>query len=351
MTALERIIREIIEGEGPIRLDRYMGLCLGHPVHGYYNARQPFGEDGDFITAPEISQVFGELIGIWCANAWAAMGEPSSFNLIELGPGRGTLMNDMLRAARIVPGFLAAVKPRLVESSPRLRALQKQAVKAEATWHARLATVPEGPMLLVANEFFDALPIRQFECRKGRWHERCVGIEAGTLAIGLADAEGMDAPANDGDVIEIAMSRNDVASEIGARLKRWPGAALVIDYGHLVSQPGDTLQALQNHNYVPITQAPGECDLTSHVDFEALANALDQGGGIAWPPLTQGAFLMAMGLEARTAALSARADKRMVDALQRAMTRLADESQMGNLFKVLAATSPGLAMPYPFGTP
>lgn len=352
MTPLERTIREMIAADGPMRLDRYMALCLGHPVHGYYMARETFGEEGDFITAPEISQVFGELIGIWCVAAWQAMGAPALFNLIELGPGRGGLMSDILRAAKAVPGFLAAAKIHLVEMSPRLRRIQHETIAGEATWYATLSTVPEGPMVLVANEFFDAIPIRQFERRDGRWLERSVGLAGESLVIGLTDAETaacQGAPGKDGDVLEFAPARTAIAGEIGARVARHSGAALIIDYGHLVSAPGDTLQALRNHRHVPIMETPGECDLTSHVDFEVLTNALRQGGAAVWPAITQRAFLLAMGIEPRTAALAGRADARMADMFQRAMARLVDESQMGDLFKVVAATSPEVATPYPFG--
>jgi len=354
MTPLEGIIREIIVTEGPMRLDRYMALCLGHPEYGYYMARDAFGEEGDFITAPEISQAFGELIGIWCAAAWQAMGAPVSFNLVELGPGRGILMSDLLRAAKVMPGFSAAANLHLVETSPRLREIQKRRIGAGAKWHDTLATVAEGPMVLVANEFFDAIPIRQFERHEGRWRERCVGLVGESLTIGLTEAEsvaGQGAPGKDGETIEFALARSDIAGEIGARLARHPGASLIIDYGHFISAPGDTLQAVRKHEHVPITAAPGECDLTSHVDFEGLAKALRKGGAATWPGITQRMFLLAMGLEARTAALSGLADERMAGMLQRAMARLVDESQMGHLFKVLAATSPGLAMPYPFGQP
>jgi NADH dehydrogenase [ubiquinone] 1 alpha subcomplex assembly factor 7 len=350
VTPLERLIRQEIAAEGPMRLDRYMGLCLGHPVHGYYMARQPFGEDGDFITAPEISQAFGELIGVWCVTAWAAMGTPAAFNLVELGPGRGTLMADILRAAKVVPGFPAAARVHLVETSVRLRDIQKQTIKSQVTWHDGLATIAEGPMVLVANEFFDAIPIRQFERRDGRWHERVIGMAADGLAAGLVPAE-IGREGHDGDIIEFAPARNDIAGEIGARLSRQAGAALIIDYGHPTSAPGDTLQAMRQHRAVAVTESPGHCDLTSHVDFETLAKAMQQGGAIPWPGLTLRTFLLAMGLEARTAALSAKADAPTREVLQRATTRLADEAEMGNLFKVLAATSPGLAAPYPFGGP
>jgi len=335
-----------------MRLDRYMNLCLQHPEHGYYMSGEAFGEGGDFITAPEISQVFGELIGIWCAAAWQAMGAPASFNLVELGPGKGTLMADILRAARVMPGFLAAANVQLVETSARLRDIQKEAIAVETSWHDSLGTVPEGSMVLVANEFFDAIPIRQFERREGRWRERCVGLDGEKLAIGLTEAEaaaGQGGPGEEGHILEFAPARAGIATEIGERLMRNPGAALIVDYGHLVSAPGDTLQAVRNHNHEPIAAAPGQCDLTSHVDFEALAKAVRQAGATVWPTITQRAFLLAMGVEARTAALSARADPGKADMLQRAMTRLVDRAHMGHLFKVMAVTSPGLAKPYPFG--
>ena len=352
MTPLEQLLREMIETEGPLRLDRYMSLCLGHPAHGYYIAREPFGSSGDFITAPEISQMFGELIGIWCAAAWAAVGKPAQFQLVELGPGRGTLMADILRASKVMPGFLAAAGLHLVETSPRLRALQKQAIGQPVIWHDTLASVPEGPMILVANEFFDAIPIRQFERRAGRWFERVVGLAGGRLALGLSESEaaqGQGALGSDGDIVEFAPERSAIAGEIGGRLARQPGAALIVDYGHLASAPGDTLQALRKHQFVPVTQSPGESDITSHVDFEALAKALQADGAVAWPALTQRIFLLAMGLDARTAALAGKAGAKEAETLRRAATRLAEETQMGNLFKVLAATSPGLATPYPFG--
>jgi SAM-dependent MidA family methyltransferase len=346
---LERLIRDLIAQEGPLRIDRYMALCLGHPQLGYYMARDPFGERGDFITAPEVSQVFGELIGIWAVAAWEAMARPSPVNLVELGPGRGTLMEDMLRTAnKAAPAFAAALRVHLVETSPALRGRQREKLGSEICWHDRLEDVPEGPMILIANEFFDAIPIRQFEKREGRWRERVVGLSESRLAVGL----GADVPGGqgqDGDVVEFAPARAEVARHIGQRLASTSGAALIIDYGHLASAPGDTMQAMRAHRFVPVTEAPGEADLTSHVDFEALGKALRDGGAAVFPAITQRAFLMAMGLEARFQQLSARAEPATRATLARQMARLADEDQMGKLFKVMAATSPGLATPYPFG--
>jgi NADH dehydrogenase [ubiquinone] 1 alpha subcomplex assembly factor 7 len=268
---------------------------------------------------------------------------------VELGPGRGTLMADMLRTARkAAPAFAASASVHMVETSPVLRQRQSDALGGQARWHDSLEQVPEAPMILVANEFFDALPIRQFERRQGQWHERVVGLADGGLVMGLSPVD-LGPLGRDVDVIESAPVRNQVAEHIGSRLAREPGAALIVDYGHLVSAPGDTLQAMRGHAFVPLTEAPGDCDLTSHVDFEALAKGFRAGGATVWPAITQRAFLLAMGLEQRMQRLASGADPGMRALLERQMRRLAAEDQMGNLFKVLAATSPGLATPYPFG--
>lgn len=353
MTPLERLIRAEIAARGPMPIDRYMDLCLGHPAHGYYMAREPFGEGGDFITAPEISQVFGELVAVWCIGQWQAMGEPSAFSLIELGPGRGTLMADLLRAGAVSPSFRQAARVHLVETSPRLEALQRERIGDNANWHRALDTVPEGPFVLVANEFFDALPIRQFAWQEGSWRERAIGLADGRLVIVTiaASAGALAAPGRMSDIVETSPARSGVARAIGERLARQKGAALIVDYGHLVPAPGDTLQALRRHRFAAVTEDPGQCDITSHVDFAALAEALEEGGGRSWPALAQGDFLRAMGLEARFAALTTGADHDTAAMLGRARARLADRDEMGNLFKILAATSPELPPPYPFGAP
>lgn len=348
MTPLERLICDLIATDGPMRLDRYMGLCLNHPQHGYYVTRDPLGDQGDFITAPEVSQVFGELIGIWAAGMWVAMDKPPRVNLIELGPGRGTLMVDVLRTVRkVAPGLADAARLHLVETSPVLRARQRSVLTSGANWHMTLEEVPKGPMILLANEFFDAIPIRQYEMRGGLWHERMVGLENGHLAWGLSGP--VTGPAGrEGDVVEVAPAREAIARHIGERLARDAGAALIIDYGHLTSAPGNTLQAMRNHGFTDVIGKPGECDLTSHVDFQELGYALQEGGGVVHPAMTQRAFLLAMGLEPRIEQLVASAAPELQDILRRQKARLADDDQMGNLFKVLAATSPGFATPYPF---
>lgn len=349
MTPLERLIAELIAAEGPMRIDRFMALCLGHPQHGYYITRDPLGERGDFVTAPEVSQTFGELVGVWAVGAWAAMGQPAAFSLVELGPGRGTLMADVLRTVRkAAPAVAAAARVHLVETSPVLRARQRAALGEAITWHDRLEDVPAGPMILLANEFFDAIPIRQFERRDGVWRERVIGLADGLLSIGVGGIV-PGSMGRDGDVMEFAPARDEIARHIGARLAAHRGAALLVDYGHLHTAPGDTLQAMRAHRFVPVTEAPGEADLTSHVDFEKLAVALCEGGAVAHPGMTQRDFLLGMGLEQRIAQLAARADDATRATLGRQMARLADEAQMGNLFKLLCATSPGIATPYPFG--
>ncbi|WP_206530165.1 class I SAM-dependent methyltransferase [Nordella sp. HKS 07] len=350
-TPLETLIIAMIREDGPMPLDRYMALCLGHPVHGYYMSRDPFGPEGDFITAPEISQIFGELIGIWAAAAFQALGAPAAFHLVELGPGRGTLMSDILRSSHVMPGFRDAARIHLVETSPALRKQQADRLGTGVIWHESIATLPEGPAIVIANEFFDALPIRQFEARDRQWMERRVGLGAdGGMVVGLAAQQLDRPPAADGTILEMGSSRDDIARELGARFVAGPGAALIIDYGHVASGFGDTLQAVRRHKFCSILDRPGEADLTSHVDFESLRNALAQGGAVTHGPITQRQFLLSMGLEARASLLSQRAKLNERKVIGRAVERLAGDNQMGNLFKVMAATSPGLSTPYPFGS-
>jgi NADH dehydrogenase [ubiquinone] 1 alpha subcomplex assembly factor 7 len=352
---LERELVRMIETMGPMPLDRFMALCLGHPLHGYYMSRDPFGRTGDFTTAPEISQMFGEIIGIWCMQCFDLIGRPHAFDLIELGPGRGTLMMDLLRAVRAMPEFLAHLTLRLVETSPSLRALQQQTLQSlsvPVTWHETLDDIPQGPSLIVANEFFDALPLRQFQRLRHGWAERVVGLVDGKLQIGLVQhafsAPPWAAAAKEGEVVEIRPSVEPWAFAIAERLSAQPGAVLIIDYGHLVSALGDTLQAVRRHQPVAILDRPGESDLTAHVDFEALAYALRSAGASTCAPLTQRAFLMDMGLELRLSRLSRNATEAQKRDLVLAAERLAGPAQMGHLFKALAATSPGLPCPHPF---
>lgn len=295
----------------------------------YYATRDPFGAAGDFVTAPEVSQMFGELIGLWCVEVWRAMGAPRPLRLVELGPGRGTLMSDALRAAGLAPDFLAAADVWLVETSPVLRAAQARAVP-RAGFREAFAETPDGPLLLVANEFFDALPVRQFVRQGQGWIERRVGLD-GDRFIFLGA----------GEVAEAAPARDAAMAEIARRVAAFGGAALAIDYGYLESAPGDTLQAVREHRFAPPLEAPGEADLTAHVDFAALARAARAEGAAVHGPVEQGDFLRALGVEARAAALRPRGGA----AVDAALRRLTAPDAMGSLFKVIAVTHPDLAPP------
>ncbi len=356
-SALEAEIRDEILREGPIPVARYMALCLGHPRHGYYVARDPFGAAGDFTTAPEISQMFGELLGLWAVAAWQAMGAPTPFRLIELGPGRGTLMADALRAASLVPAFREAAAVHLVETSPALRARQRETLRglADPVWHDALATVPPGAFVLLANEFLDALPIHQAVKAEDGWYERVVGLdERGRLAFGLAPMPLADFATRLPPDLESAPLgavfewRSDtLIAELGERMLAHPGAALFIDYGHGRSGFGDTLQAVRRHGFADPLQAPGEADLTAHVDFAALVRVAARAGVTVHGPAGQGAFLKRLGIEARAAKLRASATPPQRDAIDAALARLTGSgpSEMGALFKALALTSPGLPAP------
>jgi NADH dehydrogenase [ubiquinone] 1 alpha subcomplex assembly factor 7 len=344
MTKLEEIIAAMIEAEGPMPLDRYMALCLGHPQFGYYMTRDPFGASGDFTTAPEISQVFGELIGVWLLNSWAALGSPKKFALVELGPGRGTLMADILRAVKAVPEFAKAAEVHLVETSPVLRALQGEKL-GEVMWHDTVESLPAMPCFIIANEFFDALPIQQFENRAGRWFQRCIGYGEGKLKMGLVPAAAM---LGDEGLHELSPVSKAIAGDLGSHIAKHGGVALVIDYGHLKTAVGDTLQAMRNHAFVSVLEEPGEADITAHVDFEALAKSFISGGADLLPMLTQGQFLKAMGLDLRTEKLAAKLSGRPAEDFIAASRRLADTDQMGNLFKVMAVAQKIRKPIYPF---
>jgi NADH dehydrogenase [ubiquinone] 1 alpha subcomplex assembly factor 7 len=344
MTALQTIITRMIASDGPMSLDRYMALCLGHPEHGYYMTRDPLGAAGDFTTSPEISQVFGELIGVWVAQAWQQMGSPRHLALVELGPGRGTLMMDVLRVLQKVPACAKAAEVHLVETSPVLRGAQLERVP-NATWHSSVASLPGLPTILLANEFFDALPIRQFERVQGQVFERVVGED---LTVGLVPST-QRLPFQGDGVFEDSRIRDAVALQLGDHLCKLSGAALIIDYGHLRSAAGDTLQAMKAHQFCNITDWPGEADLTSHVDFEALGRGFEKGGAKVAGAMTQAQFLNAMGLQARTHVLAASQTGEKKRDIIAASERLANVAEMGDLFKMMAVTGGLQAAPYPFG--
>jgi len=360
MNAFEKEIRAIIEAEGPIPVSRYMALCLSDPRHGYYTTRDPLGAAGDFTTAPEISQMFGELIGLWCVEVWCAMGAPANFCLAELGPGRGTLMKDLLRAAKIVPDFLKAAEIHLVETSPVLAGRQKETLAssgAKISWHKHVVTLPEGPLIAIANEFVDALPIDQFVKTKDGWRERRVGIVSGKLAFGLhpAPVPGIDEslPARLRKAFEDSvLERRDLAPirEIGERMTKFGGAMLVVDYGHRRTTLAHTLQAVRAHEFADPLDLPGEADLTSLVDFEALAAIVKKCGAKSYGPIAQGVFLRRLGIEPRAQRLKQGKDAKTRSDIDAALARLIGEAprQMGELFKAFAFTHPKLPAPPAF---
>jgi SAM-dependent MidA family methyltransferase len=345
MRPLKDQVRDLIALEGPITVERYMDLCLRH----YYASRDPLGAAGDFTTAPEISQMFGELIGLWMLEVWHAMGRPDPCRLVELGPGRGTLMADLLRATKLLPDFQAAISVHLVETSPALRQRQQATLAASGlpiTWHDRLEDVPPGPILLVANEFFDALPLRQFVATERGWCERLVGLDADRLIFGLrAEPEpSLGNPLRLGDVLEWPVASVAVMRELSGRIARDTGAALIIDYGYWGPAFGDTLQALKAHAFADPLEEPGEADLTTHVDFQRLAAAASNAGVRVHGMGTQGEFLQALGIAARAASLQTRATPSQAADIDKALARLTERGPkaMGELFKVLAVTHQGL---------
>jgi SAM-dependent MidA family methyltransferase len=341
---LGKILRAKIETGGPIPVADFMDLALSHPQHGYYRRADPLGRGGDFVTAPEISQMFGEIIGLWCSVVWHSMGEPDPVILCEFGPGRGTLMSDLLRAAAMDAPFRKAIRVHLVETSTPLRRRQQETLADERpTWHDEFATVPSGPLLAVANEFFDALPIRQFVRRAGIWRERMVTMAGDGFALADGPPVEIDAPpAEEGAMFEINEPARHLAGRIGARLAAEGGAALIIDYGHAISASGDTLQALRDHAPSDPLADPGEADLTAHLDFQALAAAAHPAR--AWGPATQGAFLRRLGIELRADRLM-RANPAKAQDVEAGCRRLIDTAAMGTLFKVQALTHPTLAAP------
>jgi SAM-dependent MidA family methyltransferase len=348
MTALGDLLIARIARTGPITLADYMADCLMHPVHGYYATRDPFGAAGDFTTAPEISQMFGELIGLALAQAWIDQGQPAQITLAELGPGRGTLMQDALRATRGVPGFHQALSVHLVETSPILRKAQSDRLP-DATWHDSIATLPDAPLYLIANEFFDALPIRQFmRCGDG-WREKMVGVTDGALAFGLSAAAPIAAvehrltDTTEGDLVEICPSLPAITETIGAQIENSGGCALIIDYGDWQSL-GDTLQALQSQSYSDPLATPGEADLTAHVDFAAIAAHAAPAKYTRLTP--QGVFLERLGITARAQALGAKLAGEARTAHIAAHRRLTHPAEMGDLFKVLGLY-PSTATPPP----
>ena len=357
MSALAEEIRERIRRDGPISIATYMELCLHHPEHGYYRRGQPIGAGGDFVTAPEVSQMFGELIGLWCAAVWQAMGEPQQVRLVELGPGRGTLLADALRAAGTMPAFCDAIDLHLVETNECLRAAQATLLAdAGPTWHERVETVPPGPALIVANEFFDALPIRQFERIDGTWQERVVALAPSSRALRFAAADSVPIEAGlgcapTGAIAERAPAREVLAAALAERVAADGGAALIVDYGYERTGLGDTLQAMRRHRRHDVLDDPGTADLTAHVDFSSLGAAVRQAGANVFGPVHQGDLLRALGIDARASRLRQSASAEQAAEIDAALRRLTGAHGMGALFKAMAFAHPALGAPPGFEPP
>jgi SAM-dependent MidA family methyltransferase len=336
----DRLAR-LIAANGPIPVSTFMAEANAH----YYGSRDPLGAAGDFTTAPEISQMFGELAGLWLSDLWDRAGRPAGAVYVELGPGRGTLAADALRAMRA-----AGLTPEVhfVEISPVLRAAQAERV-ADAIWHGDVATLPnDTPLLIVANEFFDALPVRQLVATRRGWHERLVAhTEAGFVPVPGPLITAPLAPAETGTVVETSPASLGIVRALSQRLVEQGGAALVVDYGHAESAAGETLQAVSGHAFADPWEAPGSCDLTAHVDFGALARAAAAEGVRVAGPRAQGEWLRAMGIDQRTAALSHTAPAR-AEEIAAARDRLVAPEQMGSLFKALALVAPAWSEPEGF---
>jgi NADH dehydrogenase [ubiquinone] 1 alpha subcomplex assembly factor 7 len=342
-----RLANRIARG-GPITIADYMAAALTDPVDGYYRRADPLGVGGDFTTAPEISQLFGELIGAWLIDCWIQAGRPPKVNLVELGPGRGTLMADALRIGGQMPDWLNAVELHLVEINPALRALQDKALsRYRPRWHDTLATVADGPVMLVANEFFDALPIRQLVFWDGTWRERLVdwsagagfhfAISPGQSSLALLVPAGL--PVEQGSLYELSPTVVAAATEIAQRIVAEGGAALIIDYGRGESALGESLQAVKAHRMVPVLEDPGNADLSAHVDFGVLRRIAREAGAQPTEPVPQGTFLKALGIEMRAERLKRGQGRDVATALDQAVERLTAPTAMGRLFKAMAITS------------
>ncbi|MFA3918996.1 class I SAM-dependent methyltransferase [Ruegeria hyattellae] len=339
--SLHDLLLERISQTGPLTVAEYMSDCLLHPEFGYYATRDPFGTKGDFTTAPEISQMFGELLGLSLAQVWMDQDRPDPFTLAELGPGRGTLMADLLRATAGVPGFHAAAQIVLVEASPTLRQMQNERLASvDPHWTNDIDALPKAPLFLIANEFFDALPIRQFLREASGWRERLIGAQDGVLAFGLGAAAPQPGLAHrlddtePGDLVELCDAARPVMTEVAERIAAHGGAALLVDYGDWRSL-GDTLQAVRRHRKADPLQGPGQADLTAHVDFDALAQVAAQ-AGCAYTRLTpQGVFLERLGITNRAQSLAKTLSGTELQSLISAHRRLTHPEEMGNLFKVL----------------
>ena len=340
---LKSIIVDKIDQDGPISIAEYMGLCLGHPEFGYYMTRDPFGAQGDFTTAPEISQMFGEMIGAWCMQVWHDMGEPKEFYLVEVGPGRGTLMQDIMRICHKNHSFMQAVRLNLIETSHKLRDVQKQTLSDyQVDWHSTLSDVQvNAPLIVLGNELLDALPVHQFVYHMDHWHERAIGLnDAGELII-VQTNPSFDprltidnTNLKDGDIVELCPIAQNIIKDVSDMIAEFGGAGLFIDYGYAHSATGDTVQAVKAHKFTDITSSPGECDITAHVNFERLSRVAVQSGVSVETIVTQRDFLRNLGIELRADMLKKQNPEKK-DEINSALNRMIGNEEMGSLFKVL----------------
>lgn len=352
---LQTEIKRLIKSSGPMPVWRYMELCLMHPQHGYYISRDPLGREGDFTTSPEVSQMFGELLGLWAAAVWRVIGSPELFHVIELGPGRGTMMSDALRALRVLPALYQTLSVHMVEINPVLREKQKALLTGlrNVHWHERFDEIPDGPCVIFANEYFDVLPIHQMVRRENGWHERMVAIDDRgdfTFAVAENPTLGFEAllpplvrAAPPGAIFE--WRPNNEIMAIAQRLRDQRGAAIIIDYGHVRSDVGDTFQAIASHSFADPLKTPGLADITAHVDFDALGRAAEAVGAQTHGPVTQGEFLQRLGIETRAMTLMQKAAPEVAADVAAALKRLIGSGRdgMGTLFKVLGISDPGLS--------
>ena len=361
MTELLKILKSRIESEGPLTLAEYMTQALGNPEYGYYNKGDPLGGSGDFITSPEVSQMFGELIGMWTAICWQQLGSPSKINLVELGPGRGTLIADVLRAAMGVPGYFDAITLHLIENSLSMVKRQQRHLstfRKSSQWHQTFEEVPDGPFILVANEFLDVLPIRQFVKVSGKWCERLIDFDSNrtclcwtTSTFGVSNEFEIPSSLNDcedGVIWEVSPSIQNVIAAVSTAIRERRGSALFIDYGYVKQIGGDTFQAVRNHKYISPLEVPGDADLTAHVDFCAIKLVAEKNGVRVSGPITQNIFLRGLGIETRAERLMAKASTRQKWNIQTGLKRLIDENEMGVLFKVLALSHTEVVPPEGF---
>lgn len=349
------LIKDEIKKDGPISIARYMELALGHPKHGYYIKRDPFGERGDFITAPEICQVFGEMIGLWSAELWHQMGA-GPIQIVELGPGRGTLMKDFLRATKHVDQYHEHMTIHFVETSPHLQDAQYHNVREEHDrfeWHDRLEDVPEAPTIFIANEFFDALPIRQHMQTDDGLKERLIGLNAEDELVFILEQAGLslakgESNIAEGTVIESCTEAKQIMADLSARVRDHGGGALIIDYGYLGESHQDTLQAMKNHAFHNVLSEPGEADITAHVDFASLLEVAESQGLAIHGPVEQGKLLSRLGAELRANMLLQHAAPEQQEQIISGLRRLIDPNQMGELFKAIAITQSPVIVPAGF---